>query len=357
MAERYEDRYRYGRNRRDREYADDRGYMDRAGDEIRSWFGDDEAERRRRMDEERDRARESEPRRWGNEGRTSDTRWRSTGDYDEGRRYSGSAEWRDRDRAARDWSDRDRSPRDTAPRSESVWSTDDGRTQFGRGISASGAGRYASRDAGDRGYGGYGASYGRDDDREYGERDDAARGYGYSGRDYGSREYGSRDYGRADYGGTYGYGARDSGTTAYGGRDAASRDYPSRDSTSRDYTGRGPKGYQRSDSRIYEDVCDRLSHADVDASNIEVSVKDGEVTLSGTVRHRSDKRRAEDVAEEVSGVREVHNSVRVDRETSAGIGHSETSTSNQPGSMLGLSPTPNPATGGTTPSATKRSTS
>jgi len=32
----------------------ERGFFDRAGDEIRSWFGDDEAERRRRMDERYD---------------------------------------------------------------------------------------------------------------------------------------------------------------------------------------------------------------------------------------------------------------------------------------------------------------
>src|SRR5262245_56875421 len=37
---------------RDREYGR-RDLMERAGDEIRSWFGDDEAERRRHMDETR----------------------------------------------------------------------------------------------------------------------------------------------------------------------------------------------------------------------------------------------------------------------------------------------------------------
>ena len=30
---------------------EERGFLDRAGDEVRSWFGDDEAERRRRLDE------------------------------------------------------------------------------------------------------------------------------------------------------------------------------------------------------------------------------------------------------------------------------------------------------------------
>lgn len=33
--------------------GDDRGFFDRAGDEVRSWFGDDEAQRRREMDERR----------------------------------------------------------------------------------------------------------------------------------------------------------------------------------------------------------------------------------------------------------------------------------------------------------------
>ena len=37
-------------------YSDqDRGFFDRAGDEVRSWFGDEEAERRRREDERNDR--------------------------------------------------------------------------------------------------------------------------------------------------------------------------------------------------------------------------------------------------------------------------------------------------------------
>jgi hypothetical protein len=40
---------------RDRDYRyDDRGFFDRAGDEVRSWFGDEDAERRRRLDERYD---------------------------------------------------------------------------------------------------------------------------------------------------------------------------------------------------------------------------------------------------------------------------------------------------------------
>ena len=78
------------------------------------------------------------------------------------------------------------------------------------------------------------------------------------------------------------------------------------------HAGRGPRGYQRSDERIREDVCDILcAHGDIDASEIEVTVLNGEVTLIGVVRERPEKRMAEDVAEQVSGVREVHNQLRV----------------------------------------------
>ena len=75
--------------------------------------------------------------------------------------------------------------------------------------------------------------------------------------------------------------------------------------------GKGPKGYVRSDERIREDVCDRLSDDDeIDGSEISVTVKAGEVTLEGTVVDRHSKHRAEDVAESVSGVREVINHLR-----------------------------------------------
>ena len=49
------DRERMGRERSGRDYRDhdpdDRGFFERAGDEVRSWFGDEEAERRRRQDD------------------------------------------------------------------------------------------------------------------------------------------------------------------------------------------------------------------------------------------------------------------------------------------------------------------
>jgi osmotically-inducible protein OsmY len=83
-----------------------------------------------------------------------------------------------------------------------------------------------------------------------------------------------------------------------------------------EHRGKGPKGYQRSDARIEEDVNDRLSDDPVlDASNITVAVKEGEVTLSGFVATRWDKRRAEDVTDDVSGVRHVQNNLRVSTST------------------------------------------
>ena len=84
-----------------------------------------------------------------------------------------------------------------------------------------------------------------------------------------------------------------------------------------------------------------------------MTVSNGEVTLTGDVSERWDKRRAEDLAEDVAGVREVHNNIRVQRDDrfrdqfrdtrdnreDRGIGMSDTSTSSQPGTVLGVNPT------------------
>ncbi|HEY4588689.1 MAG TPA: BON domain-containing protein, partial [Thermoanaerobaculia bacterium] len=79
------------------------------------------------------------------------------------------------------------------------------------------------------------------------------------------------------------------------------------------YSGRGPQGYQRSNERIQEDVCETLTrHGEVDASNLQVRVENGEVTLEGTVGSRREKRMAEDILEDLPGVREVHNRLRVE---------------------------------------------
>lgn len=109
-----------------------------------------------------------------------------------------------------------------------------------------------------------------------------------------------------------------------------------------EHRGRGPRGYTRSDERIREDVNDRFTDDGwLDASDITVQVSNAEVTLTGQVSSREDKRRAEDIAEAVSGVKNVQNNLRV-KERGAG---SETSTTHLGGSS-------SPGTGGTSASKT-----
>ena len=79
-----------------------------------------------------------------------------------------------------------------------------------------------------------------------------------------------------------------------------------------DHRGRGPSDYTRSDERIRDDVNDRLTDDwRVDARRVSVTVDAGEVTLDGTVTSRQAKRRAEDVADDVSGVKHVQNNLRI----------------------------------------------
>lgn len=221
-------RYPYNR---DRSASGDRDAFERAGDEVRSWFGDDEAERRRRMDEQ---ARG----RWSADG-SEDERWRT-----------------------------------------------------------------ASRWGGERSY---------SSDREYGDR-----GYGWRGEhEHGSRVMNERDYGwRSEPSRGTAAGAYD--RDAYGGQYAARRDVPREWSSTEGwrvpgpFVGRGPRGYQRSDDRIREEINDRLTaHGLIDATDIECRAANGEVTLTGFVDSRAAKRAAEDVAEDVHGVRQVHNQLRI----------------------------------------------
>jgi len=77
--------------------------------------------------------------------------------------------------------------------------------------------------------------------------------------------------------------------------------------------GRAPKGYQRSDERIREDICDGLMMSWMNAENVDVQVRNGEVTLQGTVRSRDEKRAIEALAESVLGVKDLINSIRIER--------------------------------------------
>ena len=78
------------------------------------------------------------------------------------------------------------------------------------------------------------------------------------------------------------------------------------------HAGRGPKGYQRADERICDEINERLTaHGLIDASDVECRVQNGEVMLTGFVDSRAAKRAAEDLAEDVYGVRDVHNQLRI----------------------------------------------
>lgn len=77
---------------------------------------------------------------------------------------------------------------------------------------------------------------------------------------------------------------------------------------------RQPKGYVRSDASLRDSVCERLAQlAHADVSEVSVDVKDGVVTLSGTVPRRDMKHAIEDCVDSVLGVRDIENRVRVPR--------------------------------------------
>ena len=86
----------------------------------------------------------------------------------------------------------------------------------------------------------------------------------------------------------------------------------------RSHRGKGPRSYKRTDDRIHEEVCERLAeHPLIDASHMDVHVENGEVTLTGEVYDRRMKYLAEDIAEVVTGVKEVHCRLRLSHDRAA----------------------------------------
>jgi hypothetical protein len=74
----------------------------------------------------------------------------------------------------------------------------------------------------------------------------------------------------------------------------------------------GPKGYQRTDERIREEICDELMQMDhIDSSEMTVEVVAAKVTLEGTVPERWMKHDIEDLADACPGVKEVDNRIRI----------------------------------------------
>lgn len=235
--EEYERWHRYGR---------ERGWVEKSRDEIASWFGDEEAERRRRMDRmEHDRERSSE----------------NLGDrYSE--RYSS---------------------RDIAQ----------GHERFGSWPESSQYQQYRRNN-------------------EYGNRqpmqDRFPASDRFSGRNFDDHEL--RPY-EGNWGTTRG---RESEFTTGSGSYLAP--WATSQSSLREMRGRrGPRNYKRSDERISDDIHEKIDrHLDVDAREVIIEVKDGDVTIRGTVFSRADKRLVEEMAEDVFGVKNVQNMLRVNRE-------------------------------------------
>src|SRR5688572_32698538 len=64
----------------------------------------------------------------------------------------------------------------------------------------------------------------------------------------------------------------------------------------------GPKGHNRTDLRIREDVCERLLYAELDSNEVNVDIEDGIVKLTGVVEDRCTKRTLEAVTAHTAGV-------------------------------------------------------
>jgi hypothetical protein len=172
-----------------------------------------------------------------------------------------------------------------------------------------------------RGQGGYG-DFTTDHQGGYGESQGrhAQSGHGRGGADFDGHRHGS--------------------TPSLGVRDDARGD-----ARATNHRGRGPRNYVRADDRIVDDIVDRLTDdPQIDASEILVMIENGEVTLSGDVPERARKHRAEDLAADARGVREVHNRIRVDNGArSAGKpGQAVRSGNDQLGSGFSSSARPDP---------------
>ena len=338
MAHPYDDRSR-DEYRGQRGYGrDDRGFLERAGDEVRSWFGDDEAERRRRYDEERARReRMTSERGWtsgerweGDRLRNDSDRWRTDTERSRPEPSRGQGEYgrSDYDRSSRAWNEPSygRWPDEGRPRPEDRWRAGEGSRDYGDRSRGEGGGTWgpATWSQGDR----WRRESGGDMDSDRWTRESHWGAWPREPREEGSwggqRRMGeSRGYYEDDRGLTHQFSHREAN---YGGRGM-------------NYAGRGPKNYRRSDERIREEICDRLTDDwRVDATDMDITVDNGQVTLSGSVHSRDEKRKAEDIVESIPGVHDVHNNLRVGQweehryaagGTTGGASTGGTTTSNQ----------------------------
>jgi osmotically-inducible protein OsmY len=192
-----------------------------------------------------------------------------------------------------------------------------------------------------------GPSHHRQSQYGYGQPNPHGAQYEQGGRYPGSRPYGDRQWEapawerRARTAGTWG---GESGRAYYGAghEDRTPYDYGSQDRGQREqYQGSGqssefggyqggmqprpgrqsridPKGYTRSDERVREHVCEHLGDSGLDVRDVEVTVKDGTVTLQGNVPDRRTKHAVEDCADGCVGVKDVDNRLKVSSNATGG---------------------------------------
>ncbi len=142
------------------------------------------------------------------------------------------------------------------------------------------------------------------------DRWDVARERGYGGADWGRpRNLGARDHGPM-YGMT---GGRQPEVPGWGrGMGGSDLGMGAREMARGPFYAKGPKGYRRSDERIREDVCECIHmQGHIDASDVEIKVENGIVTMTGTVPERQMKRMLERMVEGIRGVEDVHNELRL----------------------------------------------
>jgi len=176
---------------------------------------------------------------------------------------------------------------------------------------------------------GYGYRESYPQSREHSGTQQFGNQYGqqYGSQQYGTQQYGTQQYGGQPYSGSYTPGrwnentfrthqSTDGNESRGTGSQYSQSQFGSNDSrnawNSGPHRGKGPKGYQRSDDRIREDISDRfMEDGLLDASDINVQVEDNEVILSGNVDTREAKRRAEELCESIPGINNVENRLHI----------------------------------------------
>lgn len=250
------------------------------------------------------RGHDAEGGRYGREGRFG-----REGQFGrEGHEYGRDAQWRGEGRMNRDFY-RGREGDDER--------NDGGREQGGRGFLGTGSDY-------DVGRGSYGGTYGTFNSPEYmqdygrygqGNRfnEDAERRRQPDRSRSGGEQFGREQYGQRQTGGRQQRSQFDDvgGFGPYFGKGIVRGALLGRGR----FSGKGPKGYSRTDEQLKEEICRKLyEHPEIDASDVTVEVKGGELMLTGTIDSRHARDLIEDEADRVMGIKEVNNQIRIKRE-------------------------------------------